>query len=239
VVVHGKLQARNNHPNYAAAKSGNAEAALALVRDLLTDEGLNWIHALLQGRQPLVVPVAAIEASGFNAIPDAMAQEIAARLGLPMAPYDLGQSNYAGHTKANGWHRLVTPAIFAGTIKPGANYLLVDDHVGFGGTLANLRGYIETNGGHVIGMTTLTETGGARKIALRSETLSVLQRKHGEELNQFWNAIYGHGTACLTDIEAGYLYRVESVAAIRTRMAQAATDARGRGFSPICLAPRP
>jgi hypothetical protein len=82
-------------------------------------------------------------------------------------------------------------------------------------------------------------TGGARKIALRSETLSVLQRKHGEELNQFWNTLYSHGTACLTDIEAGYLYRVESVAAIRTRMAQAATDARGRGFSPNCLAPRP
>ncbi|MFZ0929886.1 MAG: hypothetical protein WAN11_14865 [Syntrophobacteraceae bacterium] len=31
------------------------------------------------------------------------------------------------------------------------------DHVGFGGTLANLRGYIEVNGGRVIGMTTETE----------------------------------------------------------------------------------
>ena len=53
VVVHGKLPARNNHPNYAAAKAGNAEAALGLVRDLLTDEGLHQLRAWLQGHQPL------------------------------------------------------------------------------------------------------------------------------------------------------------------------------------------
>jgi len=143
------------------------------------------------------------------------------------------------HTKAGGWHRLVTPATFTGSVAAGADYLLVDDHVGFGGTLANLRGYIEVNGGHVIAMITLTETGDARKIALRPETLSVLQRKHGNELDQFWTSIYGYGTACLTNIEAGYLSRMESVAAIRARMAQAAADARGRDLSSIRLNPQP
>lgn len=37
------------------------------------------------------------------------------------------------------------------------DYVLVDDHVGLSWTLANLRGYIETRGGRVIAMTTLTE----------------------------------------------------------------------------------
>jgi orotidine-5'-phosphate decarboxylase len=120
---------------------------------------------------------------------------------------------------------------FTGEVDAGADYLLVDDHVGFGGTLANLRGFVEHHGGHVIGMTPLTETREARHIAVRNEVLEVLEEKHGDELKQFWRAEFGHGTECLTNIEAGYLCRVESVAAIKDRMAEAAESAPRRGFS--------
>jgi hypothetical protein len=82
-------------------------------------------------------------------------------------------------------------------------------------------------------MTTLTETRDAHRIAIRNETLDVLQSKHGEDLEQFWRALCGHGTDCLTNIEAGYLSRAESVAAIKTRMAQAAELARRGGLSPV------
>jgi hypothetical protein len=75
------------------------------------------------------------------------------------------------------------------------------------------------------------------RIAPRPDTLSVLERKHGQELNQLWNGVFGYPTNCLTDIEAGYLSRVESVAGIKTRLAQAATLARGRGLSPVQLQP--
>ena len=126
------------------------------------------------------------------------------------------------------------PATFTGAVPAGGEYvLLVDDHIGFGGTLANLRGYIEANGGHVLAITTLTETGGGRKIAVRPETLSVLYSKHGNELDQFWSSVFGYGLDCLTDLEAGYLSRVESFDAIRTRMAEAAELARRRGLSAV------
>jgi adenine/guanine phosphoribosyltransferase-like PRPP-binding protein len=233
VVVHHNLKTRNSNPAYAAGKSGDPVAAQRLIDELLTDKQYQAIAALVGARTPLVVPVAAVEGGGFNAIPDAMAQAVAARLNLSMAAYDIQQTNYVAHTKANGWHRLVTPAMFAGSIEKGKDYLLIDDHVGFGGTLANLRGYIEAHGGHVIGMTTLTETPGARKIALRPTTAFMLQKKHGEELNHFWRTVFGYTTDCLTDIEAGYLHRVESVAAVKTRMAQAAALARGGGLSPV------
>src|SRR5208337_582818 len=101
------------------------------------------------------------------------------------------------------------------------------------------RGYIEVNGGRVIGMTTLTETGGGRKIAVLPETLFMLQKKHGDEINHFWQQTFRYGTDCLTNIEAGYLYRVESVAAIKTRMAAAATAARRQGLPAVRLGPRP
>ena len=86
---------------------------------------------------------------------------------------------------------------------------------------------------------TLTETGGGRKIAVLPETLFMLQEKHGDELNQFWQDVFGYGTACLTNIEAGYLSRVESVAAINARMATAAAAARRQGLPAIRLSPRP
>ncbi len=156
-----------------------------------------------------------------------------------MAAYDIGQSNYVAHTRANGWHGLVTSATFTGTIIKRADYFLVDDHIGLGGTLANLRGYMEINGGKVIGMTTLTETGGRRKIAARLETLFTLKEKHGNELNQFGRQVLGHGTDCLTDIEAGYLYCFESVTAIAARMAEAATAARRQDLPIVRICPNP
>ena len=239
VVIHSELKVRNAHPKYKEAKTGDITSAQQLVDDLLSPGRVRDIARLTGRRNPLVAPVAAIESGGFNAIPDEMAHVLAAELGLRMAPYDLYQLSYVAHTRAGGWHRMVTPAVFAGTVIEGADNLLVDDHVGFGGTLANLRGYIEVNGGHVVGMTAQPETGGGRKIAILPETLFMLQERHGDELNHLWRQVFGYGTDCLTNIEAGYLYRVESVAAINTRMAEAAKAARRQGIPAIRLTAGP
>ena len=233
VVIHGDLQTRDKHPNLPMAKAGNAGAALALVRDLLNEAVIERIAATLQGRMPFVVPVTAIEVTGFNAIPDAMAQDLSERLRLPLFSGEIVQSNKVAHTRSNGWHRLVTPATFTGAVEAGADYLLVDDHVGFGGTFANLRGHIEAKGGHVLAMTALTETGGGKEIAVRAQTLSALYSRHGNDLDHFWRTIFAHGLDCLTNIEAGYLCRVESLDAIRNRLAEAAEQARRRGVSAI------
>ena len=233
VVVHAELRARNIHPDYAAAKSGDADAADRMVRGLISADGMDRLATLLSGRNPLILGVTADEVGGFNAIPDAMAEVVAERLSAAVVPGSVVQANKVGHTKADGWHRLVTPAVFVGDVVAGADYVLVDDHVGFGGTLANLRGFIEYHGGHVICMTTLTETRDARHIAAYPETLGMLNAKHGHEFDDFWRGEFGHGTECLTNIEAGYLCRAESVAAIKDRMAQAAELARGRGLSPV------
>jgi hypothetical protein len=235
VVVHSVLRARNTHPSYASAKSGDADAAHTLVEALLSEDDTERLAHLLVCKQPLLLPVTADEVAGFNAIPDAMAQSLALRLGLTVAAGKIIQLNKVGHTKADGWHRLVTPAKFGGDVIAGATYILVDDHVGFGGTLANLRGFVEQGGGTVLGMTTLTETREARRIAVRHETLNMLCHKHGTELADFWSGEFGHEIDCLTNIEAEYLCRVESFTAIQTRMAQAAELARGRGLSPVSL----
>ena len=209
-----------------------ANDGVELVGHLWLPTAVEQIGTLIAGRRPVLLAVTAEEVSGFNAIPDAMAQALAASLGLTAAAGAVVQANKVAHTRADGWHRLVTPAMFVGAVAAGTDYLLVDDHVGFGGTLANLRGFVEHRGGRVLGMTTLTETREARRIALRAETLGMLREKHGDELERFWRAELGHGFDCFTNIEAGYLCRAESVATVKNRMAQAAELARRGGLSP-------
>ena len=232
VIVHTEVVLRDHHPSYVAAKSGDAQAALALVEDLLSGAATSALREQLAGQAATLLPVAALETTGFNAIPDAMAQVLGAELRLAVSFGEIVQNNRVGHTRALAFNRLVTPAAFEGDVVAGQAYVLVDDHVGLGGTLANLRGHIESHGGRVLAMTALTESRGARQIALRTETLTVLWKRHGQDLEQFWKAQFGHALDCLTDIEGQVLGREPTVDAIRNRLAQAAIEARRRGVDP-------
>jgi hypothetical protein len=200
VVIHTDLRARDGHPSYAAAKSGDAEAAFVLARDLLSSDGIARIQALVRDQPILLLPMVAEELTGFNAIPDAMAQVLGRRLGFPVVAGEIVQTNRVGHTRAPAFQRLVTPPTFDGSMETGANYLLVDDHVGLGGTLANLRGHVESRGGHVIAITTLTESRSARTISLQRATRDVLWQRYGEELDDLWQRHFGYGIDCLTEV---------------------------------------
>lgn len=213
-------------------------AARRLVETLLSDETLARLASLIGSQSVFLAGISAIETTGYNAIPDAMANEISMRMGWPVESGELRQSNKVGHTRASSWHRFVTQAEFAGIVTPTANYILVDDHVGFGGTLANLKGYIEQGGGAVLAMTTLTETPEARRISLQEETLDVLRSKHGQELENIWRDNFGYGLECCTQLEASYLCRQQSVDYIRRRMAKAAKKASERNLSAVQVEPR-
>ena len=76
---------------------------------------------------------------------------------------------------------------------------------------------------------------GAACVSNRPETRFMLGSKHGQKLEPFWRAVFGYGTDSLTDIEGGYLCRVQSFDAIRTRMAEAAERACRGGVSAIQL----
>lgn len=132
---------------YTAAKSGGADAALALSQDLLSASATASLIQVREAEGATLLPVTALEMTGFNAIPDAMAQVLGRELGWPVGSGSIIQNNKVGHTRAPSFNRLVTPAAFEGEVTNGERYVLVDDHVGLGGTLANLKGHIETNGG--------------------------------------------------------------------------------------------
>ncbi|MDN5848667.1 MAG: hypothetical protein L0H63_03375, partial [Nitrococcus sp.] len=100
------------------------------------------MERLLDGKKLILVSVTAQEAAGVNAIPEALADLLAARLGLE-TDASIVQANAVNHTGADGFSRLARQAVFSGEVQPGAQYLIVDDFIGQGGTMANLRGFIE------------------------------------------------------------------------------------------------
>lgn len=231
VVVHCvDVKTRDGHALYLPAKSGSAEAANDLARSLVSHSAIERIKTILGGRDALLLPVIADEDMGFNAIPDGMAHVIADRLNLSVVSGEITQTNKVGHTRAPSFQRIVTPAQFRGNVVEDANYVIIDDHVGLGGTLANLRGYLEANGGNVICMTTLTKSRDADQISLTPDTRTAIWSSHGQALDTFWQTEFGHGLDSLTELEALNLCRQPSVAGIKNFLAQAAIEARGRGL---------
>ena len=138
------------------------------------------------------------------------------------------QTNIVGHTGADGYGRLARQASFAGKVQPGRPYVMVDDFIGQGGTMANLRGWVEKKGGRVVGAVGLTGKPYSAKLRPSEEQLHELREKHGEAFEKWWEAHFGHAFDCLTQSEARYLARSPDADTIRNRLAAAA---RGGGVA--------
>ena len=226
VVIVAAQSSVKKHPDYEQAKQGNvqdaAPAAKRLAAAMLTAASLDAIGRL-QLERALIVPVHALEGQGFNRIPAAFAELLGEKLDLEV---DIGiiQINVVNHTGATGWQRLASPPLFEGQIVADQQYFLVDDFVGQGGTLANLRGHILHHGGHVVGAACLTGRADSSRLALTLQTLDGLRHKHGPELEAWWVETCGYDFACLTESEARYLFRVEDADAVRARLAEARSE---------------
>lgn len=218
VLIHATESAVKQHPAYRAAKSGDGAAALALINDTMSDAQNQCLLALVKGRTPTFVSAHAYEKEGVNAIPEIFADELSKALGWPVDANVL-QTNVVSHTGADGFSRLARQAEFEGLIQPGSEYVMVDDFVGMGGTLANLRGHIESHGGRVLAAVSLTGKPHSAKLAPSTARLQELRAKHGTELEHWWKDRFGHGLDALTESEARYLARTETLDAIRNRIA--------------------
>lgn len=220
VVILADVRAAKNDLNFAAAKGGDELQAAALIRNLVGPDQIEMVRQLLDRRQPILSPVHAIETTGVNEIPIALAESLAEALSLQVE-LSVIQDNTVGHTGADGWHRLANPPVFSGDVISGAEYLLVDDFVGQGGTLANLSGYMGSQGGRVLGAVTLTGKPYSARLAPDRQLIEALRTKHEKALEDWWQEQFGFGFDCLTHSEARYLERESNADAIRTRVLEA------------------
>lgn len=223
-VLHGRLGDATAHPDYADAKGGDDAAARRLVADVMTRESVNELRNLLNGRKAILAAVHAEEAVSRNAIPQAMADVLGKALDLDVAT-GIVQAAKVGRTAQDGFGRLTNQPAFEGPVRTDLPYLILDDTLTQGGTLANLKGYIEGRGGKVIGASALTGKRYSARIALAAETLEKL-RNHfeGTDLENWWNEQHGYGFDRLTESEANYLLRAADADKIRDRVLAARSD---------------
>lgn len=104
---------------------------------------------------------------------------------------------------------------------PEAEYVLVDDFVGMGGTLANFKGYIESHGGKVLAAVSLTGKPHSARLVPSSVRLEELRGQHGTELENWWYERFAHTFDALTESETRYLARTEGADTVRSRIAAA------------------
>ena len=220
VVIYATESAVKQHAAYQAAKSGDDGAATDLVLDNFSLEKTQELEALVGNRAPTLVSAHAVEREGVNAIPEVFAMRLGEVLGWPVDG-GIVQANVVGHTSADGFWRMARQAEFQGMVTPGCEYVLVDDFVGMGGTLANLKGYIESQGGRVLAAVALTGRHDSAKLAPSPERLQKLREKHGTELENWWFEHFAHHFDALTESEARYLARTETADTIRNRIAEA------------------
>jgi hypothetical protein len=220
VVILADEQGVKRDSDYRAAKSGDARVAGSLADRFVDLRAIAQIKSLIGAAAPILLPVHALEIAGVNEIPVALAVRLAAELDLEVDA-SIVQTNTAGHTGASGYQRLANPALFNGDVKAAATYLIVDDFIGQGGTVANLRGHVEAHAGRVIGVTTLTGRAYSAKLAPEPLLIQAVRDKHGDELEIWWQEEFGYGFDCLTQSEARYLERSPDADTIRNRMAAA------------------
>ncbi|MDM8563345.1 phosphoribosyltransferase, partial [Candidatus Marithioploca araucensis] len=214
--IHTNESAVKQHHPYRAAKSGEPRSAYILVNSLLNLMIVEHLAKTFDKQKPILVSAHAVERMGVNAIPEVLADVLAQLLGWTT---DSGiiQTNIVGHTGADGFSRMARQAMFDGKVLSGYSYLLVDDFVGQGGTLANLRAHIIQGNGTVLGAIVLTGKPYSANLALTSQTLEHLRLKHGEQLEQWWQQQFGFGLDCLTESEARYLLNTPNIERIRNK----------------------
>ncbi len=119
---------------------------------------------------------------------------------------------------------------FDGAIKQGREYIILSDVVGQGATLLELRYFIESSGGMVVGSQALTAGIFGGKLSINESTIKHLKGKFGDaNLTRFLYDFNVAGSAqALTEKEGRFILRQSSLNALRDRIFE---EAQSRNIS--------
>lgn len=153
-----------------------------------------------------------------------MLAAICAEIASSTVDNEIVQVTRVFHTGADPMERLITRAQFEGEVLRGKNYVLVDDVVNMGGTLAELADYIQKLGGNVISVITIVNAGRIKGLSPAPNVIKKLQERYQHEIYN----IFGINPSALTANEAQYLIGFRTVDEIRGRLIKAREEIHRR-----------
>ncbi|MFN3832148.1 MAG: phosphoribosyltransferase [Allorhizobium sp.] len=212
-----------DHPLYDAAKgSRDVGAALEIMDDLVTADTFNKLKQLEHqyGMRPkLIAPSAQIGESN-NALAISYAQWLGHELGWGVEE-GIFQTKDFSKDKSTAWVRIAHRSGFYGEIDKTTPYVIVDDVVTLGGTLADLRSFILGKGGRVIGMSTLaSKDGNDVQIRLNSSEQTELEKFYGSDLAKFCNELLGFDHRGFTSPEAARVLSCSGYVDLRKKISR-------------------
>lgn len=143
----------------------------------------------------------------MNVLPRQFAAYLATQLGGSL-DHQITQAARIGRTALVELERFLWQPVFVGTVDPAAAYVIVDDVLTLGATIASLRSHIIRGKGTVCAAVALAHrTGRDQDLALSAGMWERLVQVYGEEISAFWSREIGHDASSLTEAEASRLCR--------------------------------
>jgi hypothetical protein len=191
------------------AKKGDINAARLVVNQCVKPSRINELRE--QFPQAILLPVL-----GRNMLPLALAQAI----GLPVWE-DVRLVHTVRRKFLSAIQRLLHKPKFAGNIQKGTAYILVDDVITSGGTIAELRKFVLHHGGTVVAVVALAFAIGSHAVAPAKRFWIRLMVKFGMILASLLQ-IYGIAVSVLhlTNSQMRYLLRFANVGNIERKLAK-------------------
>lgn len=201
---HTNLATIKQAPGYRKAKAGDPESAKKVVNSVYKKEKHNILN---KHSDAIVLPVLSLEESGTNAIPLFYAKAITEEYGIKLNK-DIYVANKPQHTGKGAMYRLMSPPIFEGKVIRGGKYFIVDDVSTTGSTLNELKKYIESNGGAVIGAGALASQYGGINFIPNKLIIKQIYAKFGQQIDKILSENGIADTAeQLTDSQAKYIFK--------------------------------
>jgi len=181
------------------AKNGDYLAAIGVVKKCVKETKISALLENYPNATLLPIP-------GRNVLPLAYAESI----NLPVWK-NVSIQNTTPRKSLFAAQRLLHKPTFSGYICKDRNYIIVDDIVTQGGTIAAMREFVLANGGNVVAVTALAFSIGSHYIAPKKTMISRLFAKFGHAILKL--ELYGYVDSFgeLTHSQIRYLLKFSSV----------------------------
>lgn len=210
--IHTTLKKMKSNPHYQGAKHGSEDEARLLLNDIVKEDRIKELAESHPGAK--VVAIHKPNTEGMNFIPLAYAERFE-NYGLEVDT-DLVQCSSVERKSQNGddrIKRLTQKPMFDGEVEEGREYIIVDDQLTTGGTTNQLRKYIESKGGKVVAISSLSASKGGTYLAVQEKNVKLIRQifsDKGDIDTILRKAGIAHDVESLTDKEAAQIIQYSS-----------------------------